>query len=222
MASGNLLPFYLVCDTSASMRADGRIDAMNGAVAATCDVIAAHPVIADRVRLGVLSFSDAAHVELPLCDPTFVDWLPTLRPEGMTSYAAAFRLLRKTIEGDVRQLAADDFRIYRPAAFFFSDGAPTDRADDWRRALADLLDPRFPHRPNTVSFGFGDADPGVLATVATVASYRATDGTAPAAAIAAFGTTLVESIVASGRTGGFQVPDALPPELDVVDHEVWL
>jgi uncharacterized protein YegL len=47
---------------------------------------------------------------------------------GGTSYAAAFRMMRKQIEHDVVQLKGDNYSVHRPAMFFLSDGGP-DRRD---------------------------------------------------------------------------------------------
>lgn len=218
-ARATLLPFYAVCDTSASMRDGTRIDALNTAIASTCDAIALNPVIADRVRFGILGFAGDAEVALPLCDVALLDGLPVLAPRGLTEYGRAFTLLRRTIEHDVAQLVADGYRVFRPAVFFLTDGRPTDAGAVWRAALAELLDGDFPHRPNMVAFGFGDAEPKLLAEIATVAAYAAADALTAASAIASFGTLLVESVVASGTTGGFRLPDDAPDGLVALAEE---
>lgn len=213
-----LLPFYVVCDVSASMREDGRSDAVTAAVVATCDAIATNPVVADRTRFGVVAFAADAEVVLPLCDVSFLDALPVLRPRGLTNYGPAFVALRATIEQDVAQLAADGCRVFRPAVFFLTDGRPSDPPAAWRSALGRLRDPGFGHRPNIVAFGFGQCDPAVLREVATVASYVASDVVSTAAAIGSFGTLLVESVVASGTSGRFRLPETTPDGLDLVDR----
>lgn len=207
---GTLLPFYTLCDVSASMREGQRIEALNGAIGATCDAAAMHPVVADRIRLGIISFATRADVVLPLSDLGLLDSLPLLQARDLTSYAAAFRLLRRTIEDDTAQLVADGFRVFRPAVFFLTDGHPTDAPAEWRDALASVLDDAFPHRPNVIAFGFGDANDRILAEVATVAAYRASDAISACDAIASFGTLLVESVVGSGAAGHLRLP-ALPP-----------
>jgi uncharacterized protein YegL len=212
-ARAALLPFYALCDVSASMRAGARIDALNQAVLTTCDAAALNPVVADRIRLGVIAFAADAEVVLPLCDLGLLDDVPVLVPRGLTSYGAAFALLRITIESDAAQLAADGYRVFRPAVFFLTDGRPTDPAPAWRGALARLLDDDFPHRPNIVAFGFGDADAATLAEVGTVASYSASDAVTAAAAIASFGALLVESVVESGAAGRFRLPTDVPDGL---------
>jgi uncharacterized protein YegL len=216
-----LLPFYAVCDTSASMREEGRIDVLNAAVAATCDAAAMHPVIADRIRFGLVSFSGEAEVALPLCDVGTLDQVPTLVPRGLTRYASAFTLVRATIEDDVAQLVADGYRVFRPTVFFLTDGQPTDAVIEWRAALERMVDPDFPHRPNVVAFGIGHASRPMLAEVATVAAYTAADSMSAPAAIAAFGTMLVESVVASGAAGALRLPEVTPDGLlDLEDEDL--
>jgi uncharacterized protein YegL len=178
-----------------------------------------HPVIADRVRFGLVSFSGEAEVALPLCDVGLLDDIPTLAPRGLTSYGAAFELMRTTIESDVAQLVADGYRVFRPTVFFLTDGRPTDAARDWRSALRRMIDPDFPHRPNVVAFGLGDAPSEILTEVATVAAYTAADAMSAPAAIGAFGTMLVESVVASSTAGTFMLPDIAPDGLINLDDE---
>ena len=209
-AHATLLPFYAVCDASASMREGARMEALNATLAATCDAIALNPVIADRVRFGVLAFSTAAEIALPLCDVGLLDEVPELQPRGLTGYAEGFELLRTTIQDDVAQLVADGFRVFRPAVFFLTDGQPTDRGAAWRAALARLCDTDFPHRPNIVAFGFGEADPALLGEIGTVASYTASDAITAAGAIATFGELLIGSVVASGATGQLTLPSSMP------------
>lgn len=214
-----LLPFYAVCDVSASMRDEGRIDALNEVVHATCDAAAVNPVIADRIRFAVIAFSTDADVVLPLCDVGMLDGIPSLEPRGLTNYAPAFTLLRSTIETDVSQLVADDYRVFRPTVFFLTDGQPSDPRSQWKSTHARLVDRDFPHRPNVVSFGFGDAPRRVLVEISTVAAYTAADSLSAPAAIAAFGTVLVESVVASGTAGVFSLPDTAPAGLAAVDGQ---
>ena len=206
-----LLPFYTLCDVSASMREGQRIEALNEAIVATCDAAAMHPVVADRVRLGIIAFAGRADVVLPLSDLGLLEDLPHLQARDLTSYAAAFRLLRRTIEADAAQLVADGYRVFRPAVFFLTDGHPTDAPAEWRDALTAVLDEDFPHRPNVIAFGFGDADDTILAEVATVVAYRASDAISASEAIASFGTLLVESVVGSGAAGYLRLPE-LPPQ----------
>ena len=53
--------------------------------------------------------------------------------EGGTNYGAAFRALAQTIGQDTAALKAAGYKVYRPCAFFLTDGEPHDR--DWLRDL---------------------------------------------------------------------------------------
>src|SRR5689334_20144637 len=132
-----LLPFYLVIDVSWSM--DGQnLDEAYKIVPALLEALEQNPILGDKVRFGVIDFSDDARVQLPLCDLLATSHIPGLVARGGTSFAAAFRLLRQQIEQDVAQLKGDNYAVHRPAVFFLSDGAPTDEDHEWRSAFTDL------------------------------------------------------------------------------------
>src|SRR3954471_8861126 len=127
-ADVKLLPFYVATDVSLSMSSKGRIDSANNILPKIVDALAENPILSDKVRIGLIDFSDDARVQLPLCDvlePSLT--LPHLSVRGGTSYAAAFRLLRAEIAANIKQLKADGYRVHRPALFFLSDGEPTDK-----------------------------------------------------------------------------------------------
>ena len=109
--------------------------------------------------------------------------------------------------------------MFRPAVFFMTDGHPTDAAGEWRAALADLIDEGFPHRPNIIAFGFGEANAQLLREIGTVAAYRAADALSASTSIASFGTLLVESVVASGTAGRLRLPTDAPPGLTILPEE---
>src|SRR5207247_2640955 len=84
--------------------------------------------------------------------------LPMFATRGRrTSYAAAFRLLRQEIERDLAQLRSDNFRVFRPAVFFITDGEPNDDDQHLKAAFEELTDPSFRARPNILPFGVRDA-----------------------------------------------------------------
>lgn len=215
------LAFYVVVDVSISMRQSGALDAANTLLPKVIDAIRGNSTMADVVRLGMIDFSDDARVVLGLGDPRDVKHIPQCVERGGTSYAAAFRLLRQEIERDVKQLKADRMRVYRPAVFFITDGAPTDDAASLQQAFSELTDPSFRFRPNILPFGVGDAtkaalDPWVFPQQGSkpMRSYVAKDGVSPAAAISQVAEILISSILASadsvntiGAGGGFVPPD---------------
>jgi uncharacterized protein YegL len=221
-----LLPFYLVIDVSWSMDGEN-LEAANEIMPQLADALAKNPILGDKVRFALIDFSDDAKVQLPLCDlldPGLT--LPGLAVRGGTSYAAAFRLLRKEIEINVNQLKADHYSVHRPAVFFLSDGAPTDEEQDWREALRELTEydrqsgSGFAMYPNVIPFGVADADPKVMQALIHPASgnkqmrmYLMDKGNKPAEAIKAMAEILVSSVVNSGTgmaqgSSGVVLPNA--------------
>jgi uncharacterized protein YegL len=144
------------------------------------------------------------------------DELPAFTPHGLTSYAAAFRLLRRTLREDGAQLTGDGFRLWRPLVFFVSDGEPTDRPAEWRKELATLLDESNATRPEIVTFAVGEARSATLAGIATARCFAARTGVAVPAAIQEIGDVVIRSVVSSSVGGCPAVPDA-PPGFDELD-----
>jgi uncharacterized protein YegL len=197
------------------------IDSANEILPKVADAIDGNPMLADIVRFGAIDFSDDARAVLRLGDLRNVPVLPRFTARGRTSYAAAFRLLRKEIERDLVQLRSDNFRVYRPVVFMITDGEPTDDDHDLTAAYAELTDPAFKPRPNILMFGVGEATKEALDLWVfpkngknKMRSYVARDGADPKSAIANAAELLVSSIVNSassvseaGESGGFVPPD---------------
>src|SRR5690242_5046873 len=93
------LAFYLLIDVSVSMDGDP-LTAVNMILPEVIDAIEQSPTLGDVVRLGAIDFSDSARTVLPLGDLRDVSSFPQFVSRGGTSYAAAFRQLRKDIERD--------------------------------------------------------------------------------------------------------------------------
>lgn len=191
-----ILPFYLVCDESGSM-AGPSIDSINRALPELHKEISTNPTVADKTRFCLIGFSDDATVLQPLADLSDLDTLPALSAGGLTAYGEAFRTLLRCIESDVASLKAQGHEVYRPVAFFLSDGGPTD--EGWIQAHKDLNEARY--RPNIIAFGIGEAD---RATIGHVANFRAfiqeDANVSPAAALREFAASLTRSIVRSASS----------------------
>jgi uncharacterized protein YegL len=238
---GKLLPFYLVIDVSFSMQGN-KIEAVNEMMPAVLDALAQAPILSDKVRFALIDFSKDAQVRLPLSD--LLDehtTMPELTTRTITSYAAAFRLLRTEIEQNVRQLKADGYAVHRPAVFFLSDGAPTDTTAEWQAAFRELTsyDPKtgqgFAMFPNVVPCGVGDADPKTLQALIHPAEgskqmrmYLMDHGEDAAKAISTIAEVLISSVLASGESlakgeSGLILPDEkdLPAGVSsfTADHE---
>lgn len=201
-----LLPFYLVADVSYSMTPE--MGSLNDAMLDLHNEISTDPVVADKTRFSIITFSDQAKVVLPMCDLGDIDEIPVLKPEGNTSYSAAFNLLRQQIDKDVDQLKADGFRVFRPAVFFFSDGSPTEGGDVWKPAVATVHDAAWPRHPNIITFGLGGVDEQVIGAIATLKAFKAHQDGDAGNAIKEFARALTKSIVKSGRSEGNRL---IPP-----------
>lgn len=151
-------PMYLLLDVSASM-AGAPLRALNGATAEVAELIQSDARLSEEVMLCIISFSNDARIELPLDHPTEIQ-MPKLNARGGTNYAPPLRLLRETVARDVPALKAQGFQVYRPVAFFLTDGNPTDSSSAWDAELEHLQ--RTSTRPTMIAVGIGGIDPAVL------------------------------------------------------------
>jgi uncharacterized protein YegL len=200
-----LLPFYVVVDVSYSMSGK-KIKSANEIMPTIVDALAENPILSDKVRIGLVDFADDAQVQLPLCDvlePSLK--LPSLTVRGGTSYVAAFRLLRTTIAANIKQLKVDGYLVHRPAVFFLSDGAPTDKEPEWRAAFTDLVSEKA--YPNFIPFGVDDADGHTLRALIHPSTgekpmqlYMMEKGEDAAKAITAMAEIMISSVVQSGHS----------------------
>lgn len=210
-----VFPFYLCLDVSASM-AGAPIDSVNRELPAVRASVGEDPAIAEVIRFGVVTFSDVALTVLPLSDLSLVEAVPQVTAQGRTSYAAAFDHLRQVIEQDYLAGRAGGDRWYRPAVIFVSDGRPTDDPERWRAAHRRLVDPAWKRRPNILAFGFGDADPAVLAEVTESKPNRAfiaAEGAAPSRIVPELMAGLIQSIVSSSASVYTGAAQLVPPEV---------
>ncbi|MEU6773423.1 VWA domain-containing protein [Streptomyces sp. NPDC046759] len=191
-----ILPFYLLCDESGSMIGEP-IDSINGALPGLHHEISTNPTVADKTRFCLIGFSDTATVLQPLVDLSDIEEVPALAAGGLTSYGEAFRTLKRCIEDDVAALKAQGHEVYRPVAFFLSDGIPTD--EDWEQAYKELSQSRF--CPKIISFGIGDAEEATIAHVANFRAFMQKDSSVtPSQALREFATSLTRSIVRSAAS----------------------
>lgn len=163
-----LIPFYMVMDVSFSMSSD--MDDVNKAIDDIGAEVAKSAVISDVARFGLIEFADQAAELIPLMDFEQIDDLPNLVPKGGTNYGNVFKLLKTTIERDVKTLLSSGFHVHRPTVFFVTDGEPLD--SDWQKAFSDLTTydktsrKGFEYYPQVVPFGLarryqGGADTGI-------------------------------------------------------------
>ncbi|MET9472509.1 MULTISPECIES: VWA domain-containing protein [unclassified Streptomyces] len=208
-----ILPFYMVCDESGSMAGPDGVDTINAALPDLHHEISTNPSVADKTRFALIGFSTQASLLQPLADLSELTQLPSLSAGGVTSFGAAFRLLKDTIDKDVAALKSEGHDVYRPVVFFLSDGIPTD--DDWRTALKELN--AFRYAPKIIAFGIGDADAAIISEVANFKAFMQQDQSiTPAVALREFASSLTRSIVNSATSMDSQGGEGF--QLDVQDH----
>ena len=194
-----VLPFYLVCDESASMLTNGGIDAINNSLPELHDAVASDPLVNDKTRISMIAFSDDAELLVPLTPAADIENLPGVAERGATNYKAAFELLQSQISSDIASLKSNGYQVLRPAVFFISDGEPT--YDGWQQSHKNLTDKSSnPHAPNIIAFGVDQAEAQTMAQVGTVACFLAEDNANPGAALKEIIKTIADSIVQSGTS----------------------
>ena len=196
---GHLLPVYVLADESASMTSYAR--ELNDGLISLYEALRAEPMIASKVRLSVLGFSDDVAVRMALADLRSQEGLPELRMRNITNYQAAFQDLLTRIPQDIGTLKGGGYLVHRPAVFFLSDGQPSD--DNWHQPHQRLTDKSVtPAAPNIIACGVGSVQPDTILQVATKEEFAfvSVPGTDIGKAIAKFFIALTASVVQSGRS----------------------
>lgn len=163
-----VMPFYIICDVSGSMTRD--MPALNEGIQKLHRSIVQNPVVDDVAHISVISFSNDARTLMPLSQMSERN-MPTLVTDGgRTNYGNAFRELARAIPQDAAALRAQGYRIFRPCAFFLTDGEPTDRdwLDDFRTTLTfdKSTGTGMRQYPVFIPFGFRDAQEAELRKLA--------------------------------------------------------
>jgi uncharacterized protein YegL len=208
------MPFYLICDVSASMSGD--MKALNDGLQRLRQAIVTEPVVDDVAQICIMTFSDSAKIVMPMSQMS-EHKVPTLKVEGGTNYGKAFRELAQAIGRDSARLKKLRYKVYRPCAFFLTDGLPNDR--DWHKTFKGTLtyDPATKSgmraHPIFVPFGYRSASPNVLAQLAYPLGrskwYRAKD-TSPQEALAGILKIIMHTVITSGHTAGSGLPTITP------------
>jgi len=213
-----VMPFYLICDVSFSMFHE--IPALNAGVKNLRQSIVSEPVVDDVAQICVMTFSNEAKVVVPLGPPSTTE-IPTLVAENLTDYGTAFRTLAATIETDRARLREQGYRIYRPCAFFLTDGLPTD--PDWHRTFVETLTYNVETRegmkahPIFVPFGFRDAREEILRQLAyppNRAKWYHTRAVAIESVLGGLLDIIKKSVVSSGLSVGTGQPNIILPDPD--------
>jgi uncharacterized protein YegL len=153
------MPFYLICDVSYTMR--NEITALRNGITRICEEIQSRPLLDDVAYICVLIFADTTKVIVPLGRMSEAT-VPHFSHEKLAIYGQAFRGLAKEIADDYESLSWKGYRVYRPCAYFLTDGEPADL--DWRRTFDETLSEEAMTQagvprgyPIFVPFGFREA-----------------------------------------------------------------
>jgi len=221
-ARGVLLPAYVLVDESASM--GPYVDDLSAGLVSLCEELRAAPMLAAKLRLAVLGFSDDVRVHLAVADMRVETNLPRVTVRGSTNYGAAFSDLAGRIPTDVRFLRDEGYKVNRTVVFFLSDGQPNDFG--WKRALARLTDrQRMPAAPNIIACGMGSAERQTIAEVASRPEFGfiAQRGADLGKAISEFFHALTASLIASSQALNSENPQLVvtkPEGFSIVLDEV--
>jgi uncharacterized protein YegL len=213
-----VMPFYVICDVSYSMLHE--MAALNRGVKQLRQSIVSEPVLDDVAQICVMTFSTEAKVIVSL-GPMSEAEIPTMVAENLTDYGGAFRMLADTIETDRNRLREQGHRIYRPCAFFLTDGLPTD--PDWHKSFVETLTYNQETRegmsahPIFVPFGFRDAREEILRQLAyppNRAKWYHAKSVAIEQVLGGLLNIIKKSIVSSGKSAGDGQPTIILPEPD--------
>ena len=161
-----VLPIYLVLEESEAMKGV-RLDAVNSALHHIHRGVACDPIVNSKVRVGVISFSNAAEVLVPSTQLAQLRDMPGLMPKGGINYTAAFTLAKACIRTDIDALKAENFQVFRPILFLVTSNKKP--LDEWQDSYQALTGEAFIYRPHIIAIGFDVLEPDHIRSLATVA-----------------------------------------------------
>ena len=155
VSSARPLPVILLADVSGSMAVDGKIDALNGAVAEMQAAFAEEGEERAEIHLAVVTFGGTAALHMPLTPASDVRWTQ-MQASGRTPLGAALDIATDLVEDRERVPS----RAYRPTIVLVSDGLPN---DEWEGPLKRLLGSERASKAERFALAIGaDADHDML------------------------------------------------------------
>ena len=122
-------PVVLLLDTSGSMNGQP-IEELNKAIIKLKDDILEDALLANRLEVGIVAFDDDARVERGIDLITPETQLPTLSIGGVTNLVAGMEKAIELVEDRKTFYKANGEQYYRPFIVLFTDGAPTNSAEE--------------------------------------------------------------------------------------------
>ncbi|MFE2757292.1 hypothetical protein ACFXGA_35375 [Actinosynnema sp. NPDC059335] len=168
-----VMPIYLAVNSSPSMA--GRLPEVGQLLDALADELLYSPLLGERVRLCLVTFSDTARCVLPLSDLTEGFPRPPLTAGRRTLFAPVFDLLGKLIGADASAHVASGITFDRPLVVLITDGVPLDRG--WQRSFDRFYQGSHP-RTLLVAVGLDPARAHELGGLLLASDVRVLDDTA--------------------------------------------
>ncbi len=148
VSSARPLPVILLADISGSMEGQGKIDALNRAIAEMLRVLADEAAHRAELQVAIITFGGKAAVHHPLAAAQGIAWTP-LRASGNTPLGDALTLAIGMLEDPTTVPS----RAYRPTLILVSDGQPNDA---WEEPLEHLLSAPRASKAFRFAMGIGD------------------------------------------------------------------
>ena len=205
--SARPLPVVLLADVSGSMGIDGKIAALNTAVAEMVASFAEEENGAAEVHLAVVTFGGTAALHVPLTPASDVLWTP-MEAKGRTPLGAALEIATDLIEDRERVPS----RAYRPSMVLVSDGLPN---DEWEGPLHRMLTSERSAKAERFALGVGaDADREMLRRFLDDPAGRVFEAH-EGGEIQRFFRWVTMSVTSRSRSGEPNLTvDVAPPDLD--------
>ena len=199
LRGSQVLPFYIVCDESASMEPIGGIVAMNQALPDIHAEIASNPLVSDKCLISLITFAETAEELMQLTNLSDVVAMPGLQARGPSKYGPVFTLLREIIHRDVENLKFYGVEVWRPGVFFMTAGEPTDDPE-WENAYSSLMDwttfrglPNFTNYPRIIAFGVHGASASTIGKIGTIGAFIGDNGVSPADSLSELMRSVINS-----------------------------
>lgn len=171
-APEQVMPLYLVCETSSVMQESGGVQLLNEAFSDLHAEIAADPLISDFIRVGVICFSNVVEEVMSLTKLSDVVAMPLLEGSGPSELNVVFDYLKTQILTDISLLKDQEFEVFRPLVLLFSLGGIDEEKSKWEMAFSSLTDKSsFRQFPNIVSIGMSGADEDVVGALGTLNAF---------------------------------------------------
>lgn len=157
--SARPLPVLVLADTSGSMLADGKIEALNKGLKDMIASFAVESRLRAEVQVSVITFGgEHAELNLQLTPAHQIQDFVPLQADGRTPLGSALTLARQMIED--KELIPS--RAYRPVIVLVSDGYP-DHDSNWQESLDQLVKGERASKASRLAMAIGaDADEVML------------------------------------------------------------